>query len=125
MRSMPPSRVPSMAALRSDLLDVRFFGQHHFLRSLCGLSVLSASLVLLGAHEAQAVEPGVPAIEFDSSELFTELSVINGAQAPDYHGTAFWYNGHLGIVYAKGMFEGGLSLFDISDWRRCLLDRPG
>lgn len=62
-----------------------------------------------------ALENPVPAFTFTSGELFTELSAINGEQAPDYHGTAFWYGGHLGIVYAKGMFEGGLSLFDISD----------
>ena len=62
-----------------------------------------------------ALEAPVPAVTYPSSSLFTEIAAINGENAPDYHGTAFWYGGHLGIVFAKGMFEGGLSLFDISD----------
>lgn len=125
MRTMLPSRVPSMAALRPDLLGDRLGAQPGFWRNLLGLGMISAGFLLMGVPEAQAVEPGVPALEFDTAELFTELSVINGEQAPDYHGTAFWYNGHLGIVYAKGMFEGGLSLFDITDPRDPVLVGQG
>lgn len=57
----------------------------------------------------------VPSFTFPEEELFTEVSAIRGPDAPDYHGTAFWFGGLLGIVHAKGMLDGGISMWDISD----------
>lgn len=88
---------------------------------LC-FSLMGFVLPLLAVPPLQAASKTVPALTYSSGELYTEIGAVKGVDAPDYHGTAFWYTaptgqGLMGVVYSQGMDEGGITLLDISNPR--------
>src|SRR5688500_14765741 len=88
------------------------------------LYALFASLLVPPRLAQAAPGPGVPAVTFTSSQLFTPLSRFNSStrNAPGFHGFSFMHDGYLILTRSGNCCSGGgFNVYNISDPRNPVL----